>query len=1099
MLMKKLVAGAATTALALALSTAVAHAQETTGGITGAITDDAGHGLAGVTVKVTYVPTHSTSTVTTGKDGFFSVRNLPVGGPYQVAAADSAHSTKTVEVAAIPLGSPYELNFTLEGGAPQTVTVTAARVRGTAAVQTGPRSTFTATDIQTLPSLNRDLKDLARLNPFVTIDPTNSNALVIAGNNNRYNTIYIDGVKQADDFGLNSNGYPTQRSPISTDLVQSLNVEIAPYDVQYGEFQGGVLSIVSKSGSNTPHGTAFYEYDGSRLGAGTQIGSRIVSNKFYDKNYGWTLGGPIIKDRLFFEAGYEKYESSSAVEFGPSDSNVANRIPGVTTADVTNIINILKTTYKFDPLNYSASKLPTQDKKWFVKLNAEINNNHRAFFSYQRTDGTQINTNDESTSNKTLSLLSDWYSAELLLQVYTGALYSHWTPQFSTELLYSHKTVDSLSNSLAGNDFANFRIFTPGGGSVFLGPNISRQANQLSNTTDFYRAKANYTIGDHVLTGGYEREELSVFNIFVQNANGAYIFGSATNPNGIALLQAQTATSLTYANASDNIKNDGAANWNNTINTFYIQDEWKPFSNVSLRFGLRDELYEQSVSPKFNQHFLTQYGFRNDATLDGKNIVLPRFGFNWRVTPDLLINGGVGLFSGGSPNVWISNDYTNTGNLLGAVSCTTTNLCSSSLTGVDGYNVGASAKTANTNSANLGTGVTNELDPKFRIPSVWKASIAARYTLNFTNYPQLGRVGNWLGDGWDIHGDYIYQKTKDALNWVDLWAQQNVAGTAPDGRPIYSAARYTVDPNRTTGYDLELTNTHQGYSKVWELGFGKSWSSGWDFDLTYINQDVKDVNPGTSSVAASNYGQNAVSNPNNPALAVSNYQIKDTIKLRLGYETKIWGDNKTSVRMYATKRSGLPFSYTFQSAATSGTAADAVFGESGVFASRSRELLYVPQADSTGNVTATSDPKVSYATSFNVADFNNFLHRTGLIGYAGQISPRNAFQSRDVTQVDLQFTQQFPAFFPGGAKAEFYFDIFNVGNLLNSNWGVLNQVGFPYFASDVTTTLRACAAGTGCATGQTNQYVYQSFTAKAPTVSNFTSLYALKIGFRYKF
>ena len=268
MLMKKLVAGAATTALALALSTAVAHAQETTGGITGAITDDAGHGLAGVTVKVTYVPTHSTSTVTTGKDGFFSVRNLPVGGPYQVAAADSAHSTKTVEVAAIPLGSPYELNFTLEGGAPQTVTVTAARVRGTAAVQTGPRSTFTATDIQTLPSLNRDLKDLARLNPFVTIDPTNSNALVIAGNNNRYNTIYIDGVKQADDFGLNGNGYPTQRSPISIDLVQSLNVEIAPYDVQYGEFQGGVLSIVTKSGSNTPHGTAFYEYDGSRLGAG---------------------------------------------------------------------------------------------------------------------------------------------------------------------------------------------------------------------------------------------------------------------------------------------------------------------------------------------------------------------------------------------------------------------------------------------------------------------------------------------------------------------------------------------------------------------------------------------------------------------------------------------------------------------------------------------------------------------------------------------------------------------------------------------------------------------------------------------------------------
>lgn len=1101
MLMKRLAAGAATTVLAITLATAAAHAQETTGGITGAITDDAGHPLAGVTVRVTYVPTHSTQTAVTSADGFFSVRNLPVGGPYEVAAADATHASKTVQVSAIPLGSPYELNFTLEGsGVAQVVTVTGARVRGTAAVQTGPRSTFTASDIQTLPSLNRDLKDLARLNPFVTIDPTNSNALIIAGNNNRYNTIYIDGVKQADDFGLNGNGYPTARSPISVDLVQSLNVEIAPYDVQYGEFQGGILSIVTKSGSNTVHGSAFYEYDGDKLGAGNEINDKVVTNKFYDKNYGWTLSGPILKDRLFFSAGYEKYESSQAVSFGPSDSNAANAVPGVTGADVTNIINILKSKYKFDPLDYVANKLPVQDKKWFAKINWEINNNHRAFVSYQKTDSTQINSNDDSTSGKTLSLLSDWYSFEQILEVWTGALYSRWTPNLSTEILYSHKTVDSLSNSLAGNDFANFKIFTPGGGAVFLGPNISRQANALNNKTNAYKFKANYTIADHVLTAGYEREELNVFNLFVQNANGSYTFGTAAAGNGITLLQAGTATSMIYANAATNNKNDGAANWDNTINTFYIQDEWKPFSTLTLRAGLRDELYEQSAKPQFNQRFLTQYGFRNDATLDGKNILLPRMGFNWRATPELLINGGIGLFSGGSPNVWISNDYTNTGNLLGSVSCTATNVCASSLQNIDGFNVGASAKAANTASANLGTGITNELSPNFKIPSVWKASIAGRYTLNFSHFDHwLGPVSGWLGDDWNVHGDYIYQKTKDALNWVDLWSRNNVAGTAPDGRPIFNAARFTADPTRTTGYDLELVNTHKGYSKVWELGFGKDWASGWNFDITYINQDVKDVNPGTSSVAASNYGQIAVSNPNNPTLSVSNYQIKDTIKIRLGYETKIFGDNKTSIKLYATKRSGLPFSYTFFSTASSTTIADPVFGESGTFASRNRELLYVPLADSTGNVTATSDPKVAYSSTFNVADFNNFLHRTGLIGYNGQISPRNGFQSRDVTQVDIQFTQQFPAFFPGGAKAEMYFNIFNVGNLLNSNWGVLNQVGFPYFLSDVTTTIRPCTPTTGCAAGQTNQYLYSSFTAKTPTVSNFTSLYALKLGFRYKF
>ena len=184
-------------------------------------------------------------------------------------------------------------------------------------MQTGPRSTFNSTDIETLPTFSRDLRDVARLNPFVQIDPTNNQALIIAGTNNRFNALYVDGVRQSDDFGLNANGYPTQRSPISIDLVQSLNVEIAPFDVQYGAFQGGVLNVTTKSGSNEFHGSAYYEYDSRQLGAGEEIRDRPAILNFKDKTYGFTFGGPIIKDKVFFQFGYEKYEGLSAGQLRP--------------------------------------------------------------------------------------------------------------------------------------------------------------------------------------------------------------------------------------------------------------------------------------------------------------------------------------------------------------------------------------------------------------------------------------------------------------------------------------------------------------------------------------------------------------------------------------------------------------------------------------------------------------------------------------------------------------------------------------------------------------------------------------------------------------
>ncbi len=1116
---KKLAAGVATGALAFAVMSSAAYAQETTGGINGTAKGANGSPLANAPVTVVYEPTNQTFTATTDANGLFSIRQLPPGGPYRVKVGDL-----TQEVPSVGLGSSLQLTISAEAPVADTglseVTVTASRSTSSQQVQTGPRSTFNAADIESLPTFSRDLRDVARLNPFVQLDPTNNNALIIAGNNNRFNAIYVDGVRQSDDFGLNANGYPTQRSPISIDLVQSLNVEIAPFDVQYGAFQGGVLNLTTKSGSNEFHGTASYEYDSRQLGAGEEIRDKPFIINFKDKDYSFTLGGPIIKDRVFFEFGYEKYEGLPVAGFGPVGSAFGNQVQGVTQGNVDQVTQTLQSVYGYNAGGV-ATPAPVESEKYFGKLTWQINDKHRFVFIAQSTDDTTFN---QFSSATTLALGSTPYIFEQPLEAYSGYLYSNWTPNFSTEVSYTHRETDGITNNL-GAPFPNFTI-SPNGvaGSAIsqapfirVGQDISRQANLLLTTDQLFRAKGSYTFsfhGQHTLTAGYEHDELDIFNVFVQNAIGTYTFAS------LADLQARRAISLTYANAASNNANDGAAVWGDVVHTGYIQDEYRPLSNLTLRAGVRVEYYDQGDRPKVNPLIQQLYGISNTANLDGDVVVMPRVGFNWRPASGLVINGGLGLFSGGNPNVWVSNNYSNTGNLIGQVSCIPSSpaaTCGNALTNVQGLAVNPTVLASNTASANRGTGITNLLDPKFQPPSVWKASLGGSYTANFADWAWTGFAGKYLGNDWRIHGDAVYQTVEDAVLWQDLQTLNSVSGSAPDGRPIFSPTRTgavvpqlggtAAAPVRPNTYDLLLTNTQKGHGVVAAVGLGKTFQNGLDFDVTYTYTDTKDVNPGTSSVALSNYRQLAYSDPNNPTLATSNYSIKNSVKAQVNYEKKFFGDYATRVRLYATRRSGLPYSFTFNSVVTNNYDQ---FGQAGAVAS-SQELFYVPKGDASGNVTLTSDPKVSYANGFDIASFSAFLKASGLSKYAGAITPRNAWTSRDVTLADLQVTQEIPAFFPTKAKAELYFQIFNLGNLLNNGWGVVEQIGFPYVSTVVTPTIIPCtsAQAVGCAAGQVSQYQYAKVAGRTtnfstlPTINTSgqppASLWALKLGVRYKF
>lgn len=1184
MRMKYFAGAAALAALSMAAAPS-AFAQATTGGVAGRVVDDAGKPVAGATVVVTHVPTGGKTTVMTNAQGYYSALNQRVGGPYQVTVHSKDFGDESVDVAAIGIGDPATADVTLHAGtAVKQITVTASRTKDSM----GPETRVNQQTLQTLPSLARDIRDYARLSPYAVLDPTNNNALIIQGQNSRSNTVTIDGVKQSDNFGLNSNGYPTFRNPISMDVIQALSVDVAPYDVTYGDFQGGTVNVVTKSGSNDFHGTAFYEYDnnhlrGSSFYAPGSSTATPYTSALTEKTWGVTLTGPIWKDHIFFVLNYENYWTNQAAGYGPSDSNALHQVPDVTTAAAATVQNILTNQYGYNPMSWQQGSLPTKDHKFFAKVDWNLNDQHRAVFEYQKTDGAQLSTGTDSTSTSspTLSLLSNWYTLQENLTVEKAQLFSHWNDALSTEVSYSHREMQRLLQPLDGDNFAQFQVYLTaadlGGAagakfnangslgacssttpcpSIVLGPNLSYQANSLVTKEDQGRIKADYRLGDHTITAGYEIQHETVFNEFIQYANAAYVFDGLNPSDSPYCLTCGEAYSITYQNAYDNNKQDGAATFGYLEHTLYLQDQWQVLPNLTLRGGLRYDVFQMTDKPLANPLYQANFGFPNTNTLDGMSVLQPRFGFNWRPDFDKLgklqVYGGYGLFQGGDPLVWVSDSFSNTGTISGSVKCNQTQLntpaCALSstpnqtlagnnpLANVNGNKVAQIFQQLNSLSASQGTGYMNAIAPGTEPVSIWKG------TLGVTDDFSLSHWG--LGDGWHARAEYVRGENDKAFYWYDAYMQAFKSGAnAPDGRPFYGLTTTSGQPvfgsvNRLNLQNVVMADTNKGWSEVWMVELGKTWRqgllAGLNLNLSYTNTGAKDVNDGQSSVATSNIKTIAYANPNNPALSTSGFEIRDAAKLELSYAHKWFGDNTTRIGLFAQYRSGLHYSYVFNDANSSSNsvAAEGMYGYNGLYTNYNSELFYVPKM-SNGMVTPTSDPLVTYgamnqlsatnpmssykgvAMPLQMAQFNQWLAGSGLMKYAGQIAPRNGFTSPHLTTLDLHFSQEFPASIPiATGKIEAYMDILNLTNLLNPHWGVLSQVGYPYFISPVTARncqaqAQAVAAANNkgvtpasatCSAGAGNFYQYDSFTQKTgETEYSGSSVWQIKVGFRFKF
>ncbi|NNF59993.1 MAG: TonB-dependent receptor [Gammaproteobacteria bacterium] len=981
-MMTKSISRALTGALILLLLVPSAFAQETSSAIRGVITDADGSPITGATVIVANDSIGLTRTVQTDSAGVYNVRNLPIGSGYTVTATGSGYGGERAEAVSVNLGRTATINFDLAAASVEEVTVIGTP-REEFQVALGPSSTFGIEQLENSPAINRNITDVIRADPRVYVDESRGdiNAIQCAGKNSRFNSLTVDGVRLNDSFGLNSNGYPTERMPFSYDAIRQVAVELAPFDVEYGGFSACNINSVTKSGGNEFSGSAFYDYTSDSLRGDELEGDKISSVDYTENRFGFTLGGPIIQDKLFFFVAYENLEGANLFDRGPQGSGAVNEIM-VTQAELDEIAQIARDLYLYDPGPVPAS-LDHGDDKFLAKFDWNISDEHRAAFTYTYNDGENFTQSDGDQGE--FEFLNHLYERGAELNSYVGTLYSDWTSNFSTEIRLGYLELDNRQISVGGTDFGEIRVELDDV-DVYLGGDDSRQANKLNYDVTNFAFKGNYYLDNgHLLSFGLERESLDIFNLFVQHTETEIRF------DGIDNFRAGLADAIYYNNAPSNNAQDAAAVWGYDINSLYFQDEFSPADRWTLVAGLRYDWYSTDDAPGENADFVRDYGFSNSTNLDGEGLIQPRIGFTYDHSDRTVFRGGVGLYSGGDPNVWLSNNFSANNVLQFGQRGRSFGYTDGSRTLFDSDVVYAAVESTAPAGAGPGYGIPQELfdavaagtgdnfeinylDPNFELPSEWK--IALGMTHVFQNELTFA-------------ADLLITEGQDSA--IILHGDLEQTGTNADGYPEYDSVR---EPT------FVLTNSSKGnQSKTLSFSLAKDHPEiGIDWRAGYTWNDAEDVQPMTSSVAFSNYQNRAFFDPQEDVLSRSNYNIEHRFTMSGNWRKSFANNLDLTVSLYGSANSGRPYSITYN---------------------------------------GTIDP-------YGFTPFLDFRDNVLLPGVG-----RNAEEGSWWRKVDLRVNLDFPGF-TQDHNASAFLVIDNFTNFLNDDWGVLRQHNFPRTVTEGT-------------------------------------------------
>ncbi len=1027
----------------------IAWSQGTTSAtMTGKVFDNNGEAVPGANVIATHTPTGAQYGVVTDLDGKYTLPNLKVGGPYTIKVSFVGYDDKIANDIYLQLGAKRDLDFSF--GSESVVQLSEVQVRGSrlsAGQESGASTQISQDNIEKMPTLNRDLNDFTRLTPQAK--QSFGGGFSIAGINNRYNAIYFDGAVNNDVFGLaanGTNGGQTGASPISIDAIEQIQVVISPYDVSLGGFAGGGINAVTKSGSNNLEGGLYYytQNEGLAGKTNTRLTDRTGSDReklddFSTNFYGLNLGGPIIKDKLFFfvNAELQREETPSPFDPGSYEGNTS-------IADLNALGNFLQSNYGYDAGGFGNASNELDATRLFVKLNWDINNTHKLLFRHNYTDILQTSRNGSNQGrinfrNNGISFPSTTNSSALELS-------SNFGSNASNKLILGFTAVRDDRDPIGG-DFPSVFI-ADGDGDISFGSEAFSTANLLEQEVFTITNNFNLYRGKHTLTFGTHNEFMSFNNVFIPQNYGSYFY---LNLDQFLNNEAPTGYDRAYSLIDDGIgdETDAAATFNAMQLGFYAQDEIDLTEKFTLTAGLRIDIpiitTDPSIDPTFNSETLPAIeaaGYDLEDAVggeapNGQLMFSPRVGFNYDIFGNnkTVLRGGLGIFTSRIPFVWPGAMYNNNGLTVGSFD--------------------------ERDASDAGTPVTEfipEPANQPRLPITTPLGQVDLFTQDF-KFPQVFRsslaIDHSIEGGWFVNVEGIFTKNINNVYYQNVNSDPTVDfqwTNGGDDRNVY------VGDNIDGRYNAVYlgSNTNEGYTYTVTGQVQKNFDFGLFANVAYTYGDGFATFEGTSSQNSSQWrGAFNVDGRNFAEYGRTDFSIGSRLIASLNYNVK-WGgsDNFNSVfSIFYNGESGQPYSYTYGSGAADARNINNERGSTG----RTYSLIYVPQNQSDIALVDIADGP-SAAQQWEA--LNNFIEEDDYLSTRrGQYAEKNGARAPFVNQIDFKFIQNVAVNLGNkNHRLQFEFDVFNFANLINSDWGVVYNNPFNYeilnyagYAADGTT------------------------------------------------
>ncbi|MDR1258411.1 MAG: carboxypeptidase regulatory-like domain-containing protein [Tannerellaceae bacterium] len=1015
-------------AFILFCSVCIANAQITTSSLSGKVASNA-ETVIGATVLAIHEPSGTQYGTITNVDGRFNIQGMRVGGPYRVNISFLGYQTAAFTDIVLQLGEVYLLDAELKESAESLdeVVVTALR----SVTRTGVSTNISERQLTTLPTINRSITDFTKLSPFA--GASNS----FAGRDGRYNNITVDGASLNNSFGLSSNNLPGgDAQPVSLDAIEEITVNVSPFDVKYSNFTGASVNAVTKSGDNSLKGSA-YTYLRPKSFTGNMVGDvEVLDARTRSSNlYGLTLSGPIVKDKLFFFINGElSSETQPGIPWRTSQDGQANleqNISRTTAADMKTMRDFLISNYNYDPGSYSDfDNFHSDNWKLMARLDWNINRNHKLTVRLNAVDSNndiQVNANSAPqprSSNRysvdAMSFGNSNYRMRNIVTSATGELNSTLSSSVSNKLLATYTHIKDTRDEL-GSPFPFVDIYKDGKQYMNFGTELFTPHNNVQNDVLSFVDNVNVTLNNHYLTAGASFERQYFINQYLRYAYGYYRYESMDD----FMTNAMPMTfGLTYGYDG---KDAPGSELTFGMGGVYAQDEWSVSDAFRLTYGLRLDIpfYMNELSGNSAISELTFAGGRKiDVSQwpSARILFSPRVGFRWDVKNDrsLVITGGTGIFTGLLPFVWFTNQPTNSGVIQNALDPLTT--LPEDFSFYPDYK-DLMKKYPNIFPSQAAATVPGSIcfvDPDFKMPQVWRSSLGAdiQLPLNFM-----------------LSLNALY--TRDVYNVV----QHNVNEKAPterfsgnDNRFYYLPLGRGFDNRINTGVSnaMMLTNgKEKGYQYSLNAVLTKKFEYGFFGMLSYTYSGARDLTSNPGSAANSAWSSNtAVNSLNDPGLSYSSFATPHRIVANLSYEIEYLNHMKTTFGLFYSGYNTGRISYT--------TSVD-MNGDGNV-----ADLLYIPASKDElvfADIVEEDTKQVLYSKEAQATDFWNYVEGNEyLSSHKGKYAERFGDLKPWLNRFDFKVTQSF--FARLGSRrydVQVSLDILNVGNMLNSSWGIYKQ------------------------------------------------------------